>query len=144
AIDRPAGRAGAGPPPLCHHDPGGPAAFRGDSNAGRGLHTVGDPGEPALAGGYPRGRSARKRLRLPPPHPGRDRDLAGRLCAGRARGKERAGRETRRVRRVHVLVEGQTEETFIRDVLAPHLASREVYLTPVLAATKRIKSGLKF
>jgi len=48
------------------------------------------------------------------------------------------------VRRVHVLVEGQTEETFIRDVLAPHLASREVYLTPVLAATKRIKSGLKF
>ena len=46
--------------------------------------------------------------------------------------------------RVHVLVEGQTEETFIRNLLAPHLASRGVYLTPVLAATKRIKSGQKF
>lgn len=46
--------------------------------------------------------------------------------------------------RVHVLVEGQTEETFIRSLLAPHFASRGVYLTPVLAATKRIKSGQKF
>lgn len=48
------------------------------------------------------------------------------------------------MKRVHVLVEGQTEETFIRDVLRPHLASQEVYLTPVLVTTKRIKSGLKF
>ena len=46
--------------------------------------------------------------------------------------------------RFHVLVEGQTEETFILSLLAPHLASRGVYLTPVLAATKRIKSGQKF
>ncbi len=46
--------------------------------------------------------------------------------------------------RVHVLVEGQTEETFVRDLLAPHLASRGVYLQPVLASTKRVKSGLKF
>jgi hypothetical protein len=48
------------------------------------------------------------------------------------------------VTRVHVLVEGQTEETFIRDVLGPHLTGRGIYLTPVLVATKRIKSGLKF
>ena len=46
--------------------------------------------------------------------------------------------------RVHVLVEGQTEETFIRNVLGPHLALSEIYLTPVLVATKRVKSGLKF
>ena len=43
-----------------------------------------------------------------------------------------------------VLVEGQTEETFIRDLLGPHLASRGVHLQPVLVSTKRVKSGLKF
>lgn len=48
------------------------------------------------------------------------------------------------MRRAHVLVEGQTEETFIRDVLGPHLVGLGIYLTPVLVATKRVKSGLKF
>ncbi|MCP3963536.1 MAG: DUF4276 family protein [bacterium] len=48
------------------------------------------------------------------------------------------------MKRVHVLVEGQTEETFVRDVLAPHLLDFEVALIPVVAATKRVLSGLKF
>jgi len=45
---------------------------------------------------------------------------------------------------VLILVEGQTEETFVRDILAPHLSSRNVYLTPVLATTKVVKSGPNF
>lgn len=45
--------------------------------------------------------------------------------------------------RAYVLVEGQTEETFIR-VLGPHLEAVGVYLTPILAATKRVKDGRKF
>jgi len=34
--------------------------------------------------------------------------------------------------RVYVVVEGPTEESFVRDVLAPVLWSRQVYLTPIL------------
>lgn len=48
------------------------------------------------------------------------------------------------MKRVHVLVEGQTEETFVRSVLGPYLSTRDVHLTPILVATKRMKSGLKF
>ncbi len=48
------------------------------------------------------------------------------------------------MRRVHVLAEGQTEETFLRDVLAQHLSKFDVYLTPIVVSTKRVKSGLKF
>lgn len=48
------------------------------------------------------------------------------------------------MKRVYVLVEGQTEETFVRDVLAPHLLAFEVALNPVVAATRRVKSGRKF
>ena len=48
------------------------------------------------------------------------------------------------MRRVHVLAEGQTEETFLRDVLTQHLARFDVFLTPIVVSTKRVKSGLKF
>lgn len=48
------------------------------------------------------------------------------------------------MKRVLILVEGQTEETFIRDVMARHLTSFDVYMTPVILSTKRIKSGFKF
>jgi len=48
------------------------------------------------------------------------------------------------VKRLHVLVEGQTEETFVRDVLNPHLLSFEIFVTAVLVSTKRVKSGEKF
>lgn len=43
-----------------------------------------------------------------------------------------------------VLVEGQTEETFVRDVLAPHLDRYAVWPVPVLLKTKRTKSGATF
>jgi hypothetical protein len=49
------------------------------------------------------------------------------------------------VKRVLILVEGQTEETFVRDMLMPHLISaHNVYPTPVLATTKIVKSGPNF
>ena len=48
------------------------------------------------------------------------------------------------MKKVLVYVEGQTEETFIRDVLGPHLAQISIYLTPVLAQTKRTASGTTY
>ena len=35
--------------------------------------------------------------------------------------------------RVLVFVEGQTEETFVRDLLVPYFAPLGIYLTPILA-----------
>ena len=37
--------------------------------------------------------------------------------------------------RVLVFVEGQTEETFVRDLLAPYFSPLGIYLTPILAET---------
>jgi hypothetical protein len=48
------------------------------------------------------------------------------------------------MKRVLMLVEGQTEETFVRELLAPHLWAYEVAPTSVLAATKVVKSGARF
>jgi len=48
------------------------------------------------------------------------------------------------VKRVHVLVEGQTEETFVRDVLSHHFLALGLAPVPILVATKRVKSGGKF
>jgi hypothetical protein len=48
------------------------------------------------------------------------------------------------MRRVLVLVEGQTEERFVKDVLCPHLWIREVDLIPTISTTKRVKSGPDF
>lgn len=45
------------------------------------------------------------------------------------------------MKKVLVYVEGQTEETFIRDVLGPHLGRFGVFPVPVLARTKRTRSG---
>jgi hypothetical protein len=39
--------------------------------------------------------------------------------------------------RLHVVVEGQTEETFARDVLAPHLANFRVYADARLVEISR-------
>jgi hypothetical protein len=47
-------------------------------------------------------------------------------------------------KRVLILVEGQTEEHFVRDVLAPEFTSRDLYLHPTLLKTKRVKSGPDF
>ncbi|MDP2269373.1 MAG: DUF4276 family protein [Archangium sp.] len=46
------------------------------------------------------------------------------------------------MKRVHVLVEGQTEELFVNEVMQPALPA--LSLTPVILATKRVKSGGKF
>lgn len=42
--------------------------------------------------------------------------------------------------RVKVLVEGQTEESFVNQVLLTYLARRGVFLTPILLTTKRVKN----
>jgi hypothetical protein len=48
------------------------------------------------------------------------------------------------MKRVLMLVEGQTEETFVNELLAPHLWARDVAPIPVLATTKIVKSGPNF
>jgi hypothetical protein len=35
------------------------------------------------------------------------------------------------VKLVHILVEGSTEEKFVKEILAPHFSQRGVYLTPI-------------
>lgn len=46
--------------------------------------------------------------------------------------------------RVLILVEGQTEERFVKDVLARHFEPRGIYLIPTLLVTKRVKAGPNF
>lgn len=47
-------------------------------------------------------------------------------------------------RRVLVLVEGQTEERFVKDVLAPAFFGRELYFFPTILMTKKVKDGSNF
>lgn len=46
--------------------------------------------------------------------------------------------------RALVLVEGQTEERFVKDLLAPSYAARGLYLIPTILGTKRVKDGPHF
>lgn len=46
--------------------------------------------------------------------------------------------------RVLVLVEGQTEEVFVKELLAPHLAAFNVFIIPTILVTKWVKSGNHF
>jgi hypothetical protein len=48
------------------------------------------------------------------------------------------------MQRVLVLVEGQTEERFVKDVLQPYLWDRNVHLEPKILTTKRVKRGPDF
>jgi hypothetical protein len=48
------------------------------------------------------------------------------------------------MKRLHILVEGQTEETFVREVLAPHLQRFGLYPTVSILQTKRLLSGHKY
>ncbi|QAT88992.1 hypothetical protein EJ065_7470 [Corallococcus coralloides] len=48
------------------------------------------------------------------------------------------------MKRVLILVEGQTEETFVREVLAPHLLRLGLALIPRLVVTKYVKEGGSF
>lgn len=41
--------------------------------------------------------------------------------------------------RLYILVEGQTEEKFVKDLLAPHLQRLSVWSTPIIVATRRDK-----
>jgi len=43
--------------------------------------------------------------------------------------------------RLLILVEGQSEEAFVRDTLAPHLAGYGVYARPTVILTKRLSQG---
>lgn len=45
--------------------------------------------------------------------------------------------------RLAISVEGQTEERFVKDVLAPHLAGFRIWATPVIVATSRSAAGTK-
>ena len=47
-------------------------------------------------------------------------------------------------KRVLVLVEGQTEERFVKDVLSPSFWPRDVFLSPTILMTKRVKNGPNF
>jgi len=46
--------------------------------------------------------------------------------------------------KVLILVEGQTEETFVRRLLVPHLAPREVLPVPVVLKTRRNPGGADY
>jgi len=42
---------------------------------------------------------------------------------------------------VYIVVEGLTEQTFVRDVLAPHMAQEKIYMNPVLIGKPGHKGG---
>ncbi|MEH2366745.1 DUF4276 family protein [Nostoc sp.] len=43
--------------------------------------------------------------------------------------------------RIHVFVEGQTEETFVKEVLCEHLQRKDIYLNPILVRTSSTTKG---
>ena len=43
--------------------------------------------------------------------------------------------------RIHVIVEGQSEESFIKEILAPTFWSREIYMFPILLGVPGHKGG---
>lgn len=48
------------------------------------------------------------------------------------------------MKKVYVLVEGQTEEQFLGDVLSPYLEQKDIFIRPILINTKVVKSGPNF
>ena len=48
------------------------------------------------------------------------------------------------MKRAYVSVEGQTEETFVRELLQQHLWKYHINLQPIIIATRRVKQGNKF
>jgi hypothetical protein len=48
------------------------------------------------------------------------------------------------LKRVLILVEGQTEERFVKSVLNPEFNARELFFFPTLLVTKRVKDGPNF
>lgn len=47
-------------------------------------------------------------------------------------------------RQIALLVEGQTERAFVDQILAPYLAERGTFVTPVIVTTARAADGTKF
>lgn len=59
-------------------------------------------------------------------------------------GEERFRGKTLTRKKVLILVEGQTEETFIKRVLTPHLQGFDVSSIPTILVTKRTQSAMGF
>lgn len=47
-------------------------------------------------------------------------------------------------KRALILVEGQTEEKFVKNILAPFFLGRALYLEPTILVTKKVKDGPNF
>ena len=69
--------------------------------------------------------------------------------------EEPSGREARTMIRIRLLVEGQTEEAFVNEMLAPHYARQGIYLDAMrspnclpnqcrLATSLSVGTGLSF
>jgi hypothetical protein len=43
-----------------------------------------------------------------------------------------------------ILVEGQTEEKFIKELLVPYFENQSIYIVPIIVSTSRRKSGSKY
>lgn len=48
------------------------------------------------------------------------------------------------MKKVHILVEGQTEESFVNTVIKPYFEAKSIYIKPTIVTTKLSKSGQKF
>jgi hypothetical protein len=59
-------------------------------------------------------------------------------------GEKHYRRQAVTVRKVLILVEGQTEERFVKDVLQPHLWTHDVHPEPKIVTTKLVKVGAQF
>ena len=45
---------------------------------------------------------------------------------------------------MYILCEGQTEDGFVKEVLAPYMLPNGIFVTPLILSTKRIASGKKY
>lgn len=43
--------------------------------------------------------------------------------------------------RVHIFCEGQTEETFVRELLTSHFARLDIWINPIILRTSKIGKG---
>ena len=57
-------------------------------------------------------------------------------------GEEYFRRQT--MKKILVLVEGQTEEVFVKNVLSPYFWDKHIFCIPKIAITKLVKSGPHF
>ncbi len=49
-----------------------------------------------------------------------------------------------KMKRILILVEGQTEEKFVKDIMNPVFDQRGLFLTPIIIRTKEVKAGPNF